>query len=402
VTRPPAPPSGRPSRIGLAALAVVLTLAAVEGGLRTFTALSDRGLRGIHQARPDRPWLYGLRPGVERRLGEPRPATYRINSAGFRDRERGAAPTADRFRILVLGDSLSFGYGVEGEESFPAQIESLATSRAPEAHIEVLNHGVGGYNPYNEAALLEDIGESLEPDLVLVQFCINDLNDPTLHFDANTRLALGEIPDAAFPNPEARTRTAADPSALSAVCSASRLCELLVSRLGPGPDVGSWEAAFSARDASAEREWRWLSAQYGRLREAAAHLDAPLFVLAFRFPHSSRRATRAESRRSSPRSERPVAGRPSTCCRPSGPRTRRTRNLSSSTCGIRPPWVIASPPKTSSRRSSVQTRCPRRRHFAVPGIQPAPRRTGSGALFGAAMWASTSARSKPAASRFRT
>ena len=102
---------------------------------------------------------------------------------------------------------VAFGYGVEMQQTFPKRMEAQLEARRSTArtagatHIEVLNLGVSGYNPYTEAALLADVGPSYQPDLVLVQFCINDLNDPTLHFNVQARLHMGTIPDAAYPEP---------------------------------------------------------------------------------------------------------------------------------------------------------------------------------------------------------
>ena len=81
--------------------------------------------------------------------------------------------------------------------------------------MEILNLAVSGYNPYNQGELLRDLGLAYEPDLVLAQFCINDLNDPTLHFDTQTRLRLGSIPDPPFPDPPLRRSRSAEPGATS-------------------------------------------------------------------------------------------------------------------------------------------------------------------------------------------
>src|SRR5205823_3569057 len=78
-----------------------------------------------------------------------------------------------------------------------------------------------GYNPYTEAQLFADVGVGYRPDLVLVEFCINDLNDPTLHFDASTMASLGALPEAAFPDPGGR-RPAAGPAAR--LCRRLRTC----------------------------------------------------------------------------------------------------------------------------------------------------------------------------------
>src|SRR5262249_22975644 len=83
---------------------------------------------------------------------------------------------------------------------YPAQLEVLLTSESTQPRVEVLDFDVDGYNAYAEAMQFADLGRAYQPDLVMIQFCINDLNDPTLHFDRRTRLHLGRLPGAAFPN----------------------------------------------------------------------------------------------------------------------------------------------------------------------------------------------------------
>jgi len=263
----------------LVVLATLASLVAIELGLRVASSGSGSvGLRGLHQVRPDASWLYGLRPGAHVRLEEPTPIDYVINADGWRGRRYSRSKPAGAFRILVIGDSVAFGYGVAAEAAFPAQLERLAAQRAPEARIEVLNLGVGGYNPYNEAALFADIGVALEPDLVLVQFCINDLNDPTLHFDASTQLALPSLPDLAFPNPATRSRD-------SGWCSKSHLCGWITSRTRSDFDRESWQAACTPRDRDTDNvEWRWLAERYGEIAEQAARIGAKMAVIALPYP----------------------------------------------------------------------------------------------------------------------
>ncbi len=270
---------------GRAALVVIATLAslvALEIGLRVVgDGSASGGLRGLHQARPDTDWLYGLRPGAHVRLEEPAPVDYEINADGWRGRRYPRTKPPGAFRIVVLGDSVAFGYGVAAESAFPAQLEWLATRRAPEAQIEVLNLGVGGYNPYNEAALFADAGVAFQPDLVLIQFCINDLNDPTLHFDASTQLALPKLPDLAFPNPATRSEA----EVADSWCSKSRLCDWVTSRTESEFDREVWLEAFAPRDRDTnDVEWRWLAARYGEIAEQAARIGARVAVVAFPYP----------------------------------------------------------------------------------------------------------------------
>ncbi len=265
--------------LGLAVAGVALGAALVELGLRLFAPPDPApGLRRLHEARPDRPWLYGLRPGARSRHSRSIPVEYAVNADGFRDLPRAPVKPAGTLRVLVLGDSVTFGFGVERAEAFPAQLEARL------AGAEVLNLGVGGYNPYTEAALLADRGLAYQPDLVLVQFSVNDLNDPTLHFDAHTQQRLGEIPAAAFPDPGHRLPRPPPPA--SELCRRIRVCGLL-------DDARVWlfrrragvrEASFAPRlELPPGPERRWLAGLYGEMDRAAAGAGAAFAVLAF--PH---------------------------------------------------------------------------------------------------------------------
>jgi lysophospholipase L1-like esterase len=81
-------------------------------------------------------------------------------------------------RILCLGDSLTWGYGANDEETYPALLEVLLGKRYPELNVQVLNAGVPGYGTDEELELLRTRGAALEPDLVIVLFFAgNDFED---------------------------------------------------------------------------------------------------------------------------------------------------------------------------------------------------------------------------------
>lgn len=98
------------------------------------------------------------------------------NSLGFRDVEFPLAKPAGEIRIVALGDSTTAGNGVpELENTWPKRLERrYADAGRPE--LRVLNLGVGGYQPLQEARLLELRGLALEPDLVVVLVSLNDLD----------------------------------------------------------------------------------------------------------------------------------------------------------------------------------------------------------------------------------
>jgi len=273
-------------RTGLVVLGVVTALALAELALRLWLPPPPvMDLRGLHEFRPDKSWLYGLRPGAEGRVSATGDVLYRINADGFRGPRHARPAPADRVRVVVLGDSVAFGYAVEEASTFPRLLEARLAALFPQAGFEFVNLGVGGYNAWNELELLRDVGIGYQPDLVLVQFCINDLNDPTLHFDAQTRLALDAIPDAAFPDPSRRRGSQHAESSARVWCARSRLCTLVHERWLPAHEPEFDEAARRAAGDPVESahapEWRWLEARYREMAAVAARAGAGFAVLAF-------------------------------------------------------------------------------------------------------------------------
>jgi len=103
------------------------------------------------------------------------------NSLGFRDTREYSLPKAPAtFRILVLGDSVTFGHGALYETSYPFILEQRLRDWRPDVKWEVWNLGVPGYNTAQELAYLNEVGASYQPDLVIVGFFLNDFtgHDP--------------------------------------------------------------------------------------------------------------------------------------------------------------------------------------------------------------------------------
>ena len=117
--------------------------------------------RGIMRA-PENPAL----------IWELDPASSLINSDGFRDRTFEHTRAPGTHRIVVLGDSVAFGYGVDLEDSFPKVLERLLNDVGT-GH-EVLNFGVGGYNTTQEVELYRERAQLWQPDVVLLSYVMND------------------------------------------------------------------------------------------------------------------------------------------------------------------------------------------------------------------------------------
>lgn len=97
-----------------------------------------------------------------------------INSKGLRDREYPYQKPAGVKRILVLGDSFAWGYGVGDEHIFTEVLEEKLASG--EQKWEVINAGVSGYGTDQEYLFLKNEGLKYEPDIVLLAFYLR--NDP--------------------------------------------------------------------------------------------------------------------------------------------------------------------------------------------------------------------------------
>jgi hypothetical protein len=99
----------------------------------------------------------------------------------------------NEFRILALGDSFTYGLGVDEKDTFVRQTERILRNRIAESNaqrtIRVINGGVAS-GPYVQFAWLLERGLELQPDLVVQTFYIgNDIYDDRLWLEAS-----GEIP----------------------------------------------------------------------------------------------------------------------------------------------------------------------------------------------------------------
>src|SRR5262249_21262173 len=95
------------------------------------------------------------------------------NSHGHRAVEVPLKKPPGVFRILVIGDSFTVGANVRQEEAYPKVLERrLRAAYGP--RIEVINAGVGGWDPIQYAEYFEHYGREFEPDLVLVGFFVGN------------------------------------------------------------------------------------------------------------------------------------------------------------------------------------------------------------------------------------
>jgi hypothetical protein len=153
-------------------VAIVLSMIAIEIWVRASWD-ERRGTPGFYVSDP----VLGQRlsPGYD---GWFAGVPVRINALGFRDdREYALVKKPGTFRIIVLGDSVTFGHGALSNTTYPYLLEQRLKQWRPGVNWEVWNLGVPGYNTTQELKYLQRVGDSYRPDLVIVGFYENDLMD---------------------------------------------------------------------------------------------------------------------------------------------------------------------------------------------------------------------------------
>jgi hypothetical protein len=163
---------------------VILALLTLEFGLSKFAPHHATLPTGYYEKDKYIGWK-GI-PGKETKWVEGRIFSYvKMNSHGFRDRERNYEKGKDIFRVVVLGDSYTAGLQVPLEQTFPYILEEKLNSEKSSKRLEVLNLGVAGFGTAQEYLTLKHYGLRYHPDLVILAFYINnDVLDNSLVLDS--------------------------------------------------------------------------------------------------------------------------------------------------------------------------------------------------------------------------
>lgn len=95
---------------------------------------------------------------------------HRFNALGFRGKDY--PPKDPRvFRIAVLGDSLTYGYGIAEQDTYSALLQQRLSRHF---RVEVLNLGVSGYQSQQIVDIARWSVRYLRPDFILYGMCLND------------------------------------------------------------------------------------------------------------------------------------------------------------------------------------------------------------------------------------
>jgi len=133
-------------------------------------------------------WQYmsSLRPGLHEyfKVGDLNPVIWKdknlgwelsVNAQGFRGQRKIEPKRANIFRIICLGDSITFGLDVDDHLTYPSQLEQLLNEAVNNRHqIDVINAGVPGYSSRQGLIRLSRDLIHYQPDLVILEFGFND------------------------------------------------------------------------------------------------------------------------------------------------------------------------------------------------------------------------------------
>lgn len=100
-----------------------------------------------------------------------RDLTLRTNSLGFRDSEPNQSAAK---RVIVLGDSIAFGSGIQESDRFTDVLERELTGQL-DRPVDVQSWGINGTETNHQLLLYRKLGHTLPHDLVVIGFCLNDV-----------------------------------------------------------------------------------------------------------------------------------------------------------------------------------------------------------------------------------
>jgi len=99
------------------------------------------------------------------------------NELGLRDQPIPARKPEGEQRVLFIGDSITFGFMLEDGERIAQQAQTALNDENTDRKVRCINAGVSGYATWQELDLLRELAPVIKPDVVVLQFCINDMLD---------------------------------------------------------------------------------------------------------------------------------------------------------------------------------------------------------------------------------
>lgn len=177
-----------PGRLVALALGVGLPLGSLE---LAANLTNPRGY--LYFAECQRYFAWMRREGVHQVYAHPRSSrlvfpwgTVTTNAEGWRGPDVTPAPAPGTLRVLALGDSFCFSWGVDDEQTICRELERALPARLAGRgweRVEVLNTGHGSWSSVDQLLTLEERGLDLKPHVALLLVCSNDFRDRPAYED---------------------------------------------------------------------------------------------------------------------------------------------------------------------------------------------------------------------------
>ena len=173
--------NGRTTNLLLCVVSLIVVIGGIELGLTLlypteYLQVPDRTPNDplseiLHRSSTVPDLAFELTPNKQRKYEG---IWIRTNNFGMRDSAPIPRDKDGTFRVVVLGDSFTFGWRVAGNSSYPEVLEQRLNAEETGKRFDVLNLGVCSYNTRDEALVLEHKGLEWQPDLVILGYVLND------------------------------------------------------------------------------------------------------------------------------------------------------------------------------------------------------------------------------------
>jgi HEAT repeat protein/lysophospholipase L1-like esterase len=237
----------------LAAASTGLFLLLLEGGSRLLLRFRPQPQRADYLWDWEKQWEGDFYTLASDETGWPPGAEF--NGDGLRDRSHALEKPEGVARVAFLGDSVTFGHGLEPSEAYPQVVQALLDEEG--RPVEVLSAALWGWSTRQQRIAYERLVRRYRPERVIVAVCLNDI-------------------------PEMKNNLQRPPAWLMALHERLALVRVLVN--APGREIQSVEELFTRRDSAKVREGFALFFQELRaLRDAVAKDGASLALVVFPF-----------------------------------------------------------------------------------------------------------------------
>ena len=178
----PAASARRLAPVALLVGTLLVGLGVVEGVLRLYAAVADTGLAEAllldpYEVHVEPHGTAGFRPRPLRTMEYGNGTSASTNEQGFRGPGVEAAKPAGVLRVVLLGGSTTFGWGVDDDGTIDAYMRAIVAERYPDRVVEIVNLAFEGYDSYQLLERFRSDALPLSPDVVIVNSGVNDVRN---------------------------------------------------------------------------------------------------------------------------------------------------------------------------------------------------------------------------------